>query len=154
STTANFDIPGTYVLKLTASDSVLDGNADVTITVLAPNTAPVANAGANQTIALPANATLNGSATDDGYPNPPGALTYAWAKVSGPGAVTFGNASAAATTAAFDQAGTYVLSLTANDSALSNSSNVTIVVQPVNQAPVANAGANQTIALPANATLN
>ena len=42
-------------------------------------------AGGNQTITLPATATLNGSATDDGLPNPPGALTYAWTMVSGPG---------------------------------------------------------------------
>ena len=40
------------------------------------NQQPVVNAGPNQTITLPAGATLSGSATDDGLPNPPGQLTY------------------------------------------------------------------------------
>ena len=152
-TTANFSQTGTYVLSLTASDSLLTGSSNVTITVLPINQAPVVNAGPNQSVQLPGNASLNGSATDDGYPNPPGALTYTWSKASGPGTVTFGNASAAATTATFGQAGTYVLSLTANDSILTGSSNVTVTVQPVNQAPVANAGGNQTIQLPSSVSL-
>jgi hypothetical protein len=42
--------------------------------------------------------------------------------------VTFGNANAVDTTASFSAAGTYVLRLTANDSALSNSDDVTIAV--------------------------
>ena len=58
------------------------------------NQPPVVSAGVNQTITLPAVANLNGSATDDGLPNPPGALTYAWSKVSGPGTVNFGNTAA------------------------------------------------------------
>lgn len=47
------------------------------ITVTA-NKAPVVTLGANQTITLPASATLTATATDDGAPNPPGALTHAW----------------------------------------------------------------------------
>ena len=34
STTADFNLPGTYVLRLTASDSQLNSSADVTVTVL------------------------------------------------------------------------------------------------------------------------
>ena len=60
---------------------------------------------ANQTILFPAVASLAGSATDDGLPNPPAALTYAWTKVSGPGTVTFANAASAVTTATFSLAG-------------------------------------------------
>jgi hypothetical protein len=48
--------------------------------------------------------------------------------VSGPGPVTFGNASAVDTTASFSAEGAYVLRLTANDSALSSSDDVTITV--------------------------
>ena len=61
-----------------------------------------------------------------------------------------------ATTATFSQAGTYVLRLTASDSLLSTSDDVTITVNPappVNQPPVVNAGDDQTITLPAGATL-
>ena len=122
----------------------------------AANQAPVVNAGTAQTITLPALATLSGSATDDGLPTPPGTLTYAWTKVSGPGAVTFGNAANAATAASFSVAGSYVLRLTASDGSLSASADVTITANPigtVNQAPVVSAGPNQTIALPASATL-
>jgi hypothetical protein len=57
-------------------------------------------------------ATLDGTITDDGATGP---LTHTWTKVSGPGAVTFGNAAILDTTATFSAAGTYVLRLTAND---------------------------------------
>jgi RHS repeat-associated protein len=92
------------------------------------NQAPVVNAGSNQAVTLPASAALNGSATDDGLPNPPGALTYTWSKVSGPGTVAFGNQNSPTTTANFSVAGTYVLRLTAFDGALPGISDVTIVV--------------------------
>ncbi len=122
----------------------------------AANQAPVVNAGTAQTVTLPAGATLSGSATDDGLPNPPGALTYAWSKVSGPGTVSFGNTANASTTASFSIAGSYVLRLTANDGVLSASDELTVIVSPVgtvNVPPSVNAGANQTITLPAAATL-
>ena len=122
----------------------------------ATNQAPVVNAGGDQAITLPAGATLSGSATDDGLPSPPAALTYAWSKVSGPGTVSLGNAANRSTTASFSTAGSYVLRLTANDGVLSASDELTITVSPVgtvNVPPVVNAGANQTITLPAAATL-
>src|SRR5438874_1398596 len=78
------------------------------------NLPPTANAGPDQSITIPANTvSLNGSATDDGQPN--GTITLNWTKVSGPGTVTFGSASQAATTAQFSTAGTYTLRLTVND---------------------------------------
>ena len=164
-TTATFDQAGTYVLRLTASDTLLSASSDVTITVNPPivtpptNQPPTVNAGANATITLPAGASLSGVVTDDGLPT--GAtVTSAWTKFSGPGAVTFANAASAVTTATFDQAGTYVLRLTASDTLLSASSDVTITVNPpivtppTNQPPTVNAGANATITLPAGASLN
>ncbi|MCU1383320.1 MAG: hypothetical protein JWL71_2017, partial [Acidobacteria bacterium] len=129
-TTATFDQAGPYVVRLTASDSLLSAFADVTITVnpAAPtNQAPMVTAGANATITLPAGVSLNGSITDDGLPI--GAtITAVWSKVSGPGNVAFTNAAGAVTTATFDQAGPYVLRLTASDSLLSKSADVTITV--------------------------
>jgi hypothetical protein len=88
----------------------------------------VVNAGSNQTITLPAAANLNGTVTDDGLPNPPGAVTVTWSKTSGPGTVTFANPAAKVTTATFSAAGTYVLKLTASDSALTASANTTVTV--------------------------
>jgi len=129
-TTATFSVAGSYVLRLTASDSALSASATVTITVNAVpvNQPPAVNAGANQTITLPAAANLNGTVTDDGLPNPPGAVTVTWSKDSGPGTVTFANSAAKVTTATFSVAGSYVLRLTASDSALTASATTTVTV--------------------------
>src|SRR5437870_4514090 len=84
--------------------AVLSSTSDVTITVNAANTAPVVNAGTNQTITLPATANLSATASDDGLPN--GTLTTTWSKFSGPGTVTFGSVNALITTATFSTSGT------------------------------------------------
>ncbi|HWS87495.1 MAG TPA: RHS repeat-associated core domain-containing protein [Pyrinomonadaceae bacterium] len=144
-TTATFGTHGTYVLRLTASDSQLSASGDVTVNVTTPNQAPVVNAGADQTVVLPAQAALSGSATDDGLPSG-SALAYTWAKVGGPGTVTFTNADAAATSAAFGAPGTYVLRLTASDSDKTASDDLTVTVNaPPNAAPDADAGPDQTV---------
>ena len=96
---------------------------------------------------------LNGTSTDDGLPYGSN-LTSTWTSVSGPGVVTFANASAPVSGASFITAGTYVLRLTASDGQSNTSDEVTVVVNPANQAPLVNAGANQTVTLPATATLN
>ncbi len=158
STTATFSVAGTYTLRLTANDSALSASDDVVVTVAAEppiNQAPVVGAGADQTITLPAAATLSGTVTDDGLPNPPSALTIAWTMVAGPGTVVFANPAAPATTATFSTAGTYTLELRADDSALANSDTVTITVNPapLNEAPVVSAGPDQSITLPALANL-
>ncbi len=97
------------------------------------NQAPTVSAGPDQNITLPAFASLDGTVMDDGLPNPPAAVTKTWSKLSGPGTVTFGNASAVDTTASFSQSGPYVLRLTASDSLLSSSDEVAVTVNPVGQ---------------------
>ncbi len=126
-TTASFSASGVYVLRLTASDSELSASDDVTITV---NAAPVVNAGPDQAVTLPAAALLDGTVSDDGLPNPPGAVTSSWSLLSGPGTVTFGDPSLVSTTASFSVYGVYVLRLTADDSDASASDDVTITVSP------------------------
>jgi len=105
----------------------------ITPSVEAPattNAAPIVSAGSDQTISLSGNSSvsldLHGTVSDDGLPNPPAAVTLTW---SGPEGVTF-SANAVDTTATFSGEGVYTLSLTANDSALSGSANVTITVTP------------------------
>jgi hypothetical protein len=93
------------------------------------NLEPVVNAGTDQTITFPAVATLVGSASDDGLPDPPDTLTITWSKVSGPGTVTFGDASDPTTTATFSTVGVYVLRLTADDSELDASDDIQITVE-------------------------
>ena len=94
----------------------------------AVNQSPIANAGADQTTEVQVPAVLAGTATDDGLPNPPAALTYQWAKVSGPGLLTLANATAATTTATFSLAGSYVVSLTVNDSEKTHRDEVSVRV--------------------------
>lgn len=109
------------------------GTYDAAIVKVAPGTppsnlAPSVNAGTDQTITLPASASLDGTVTDDGEPNPPGSVTTTWSKITGPGTVTFGNTSLVDTTASFSSSGTYVLRLTADDSDLVTTDDVTITV--------------------------
>ncbi len=92
------------------------------------NTPPSVDAGPEQTVTLPASATLHGSASDDGQPT--GKLTTTWAMVSGPAAVDLADTSARETTATFKAAGTYVLRLAASDGALEASDEIAITVQP------------------------
>src|SRR6185436_12273760 len=106
---------------------------------------------ADQMIALPSVANLNGSVSDDGLPSG-STLTSTWSKVSGPGTVTFANPNVTVTTATFSVAGDYVLQLTANDSELSGSDEILITVDPENQAPSVSAGDDKSITLPNNAT--
>jgi len=135
----------TYRVRATnrGGDSAWSNEASAT-TQGPANQAPSVSAGQNQSLALPNAAQLNGSVSDDGLPQPPGAVTAAWSAVSGPGTVTFGNASNASTTASFGAAGTYVLRLTANDGAASASADVTIQVAaaPVNTSPGLTSGAS------------
>ena len=110
------------------------------------NTAPTAQAGADQTIQLPATAQLTGSGTDAEN----NTLTYAW--TSAPATVTFSSTTTAATTATFPGAGTYTLTLTVNDGTATATDTVVVTVQTAptaNAPPTVNAGPDQTIVRPA-----
>jgi hypothetical protein len=100
------------------------------------NVAPVIDAGPNRSVSLGQQASLDGTVSDDGLPAG-AAVTVAWAKASGPGTVTFAAPTAVDTTAGFSAAGTYTLSLTANDTQLSAGDTMTVTVTDPN-APVTN----------------
>jgi RHS repeat-associated protein len=154
-TSATFDAPGAYVLRLSATDTELTTTSDVTINVTAPNAAPTVVAGQAQTLTLPNDTlALAGTITDDGLPQGR-SVSARWKKVAGPGAVTFADAGSASTSATFAQAGNYVLRLTADDSDMSASSDLVVTVKPApsNQPPVVSAGPNQSVSLPDAATL-
>ncbi|MEJ0106386.1 MAG: PKD domain-containing protein [Bacteroidota bacterium] len=157
STSATNLVQGTYVFKITVTDNNnFTGSDSVVVTVNAvANQLPVANAGANQTITLPANSvTLDGSSSAD----PDGTISaYTWSKVSGPAQGTISNTSAASTSITNLAQGIYVFKLTVKDNGNATAADsVTITVNAAaNKPPVANAGANQTITLPNNSvTLN
>lgn len=135
---SGFTMVGNYELQLTASDGVLSSPDTTIITV---NGAPVVSAGEDQTIIGPDNdVNLDGTVSDDGFPNPPGVLATQWTKQSGPGSVTFGDANAVDTTAAFSAIGLYVLRLTVNDGMLTAYDEVTINYIEGNDAPAVEAG--------------
>ena len=118
------------------SDSQLITTDEVTVVVNPPppvNQAPQVSAGPDQTITLPATASLSGSASDDGLPAG-STLVLSWSKVSGPGTVTFANPNAAVTAATFGAPGDYILRLTASDTLLTSSDEVNVTVNPA--APV------------------
>lgn len=119
--------PGELYFRIDA-DIVLEGSPPPPPPPPAVNVAPNVNAGVDQSITLPAAANLVGTSIDDGLPNPPATLTYAWSVSSGPALVTFGNSTAAATTATFAAAGTYVLRLTVSDSLLTAQDEAQVVV--------------------------
>ena len=154
-TQASFSTAGTYVLRLTANDGQLIGEDQMQVVASNPagNIAPVVSAGPDRTITLPAQASLDGTVTDDGLPSPP-TVTTTWTKVSGPGTVTFQNANAVDTQASFSLAGVYVLQLTASDGALSSSDPMQVTAQAANTAPAVSAGLDLEVVLPNQAALN
>jgi len=112
-----------------------------------------ARAGAAREPILTTTLQLAGSVTDDGLPKP-ARLVSTWTELSGPGAVTFADAHNPQTTATFSDPGKYVLRLTATDGQLTASSDVSVFINPADQAPVVNAGGDQSIPVGAVATLS
>ena len=116
------------------------------------NTAPTANAGADQTITLPTNSVeLNGSGTDiDGT-----ITSYSWSQIAGPAQAVITNAGTTKTSVTSLVQGTYQFRLEVTDnSGATGADTVQINVNPTsgssNIAPVAKAGADQVITLPTN----
>jgi hypothetical protein len=95
------------------------------------NRPPQVNPGPDQNFEsslFPARVDLSGTATDDGLPNPPGAITVSWSQISGPGAAWFDAPNNLATSASLPGVGTYVFRLTANDGALQTSGDLIVTV--------------------------
>jgi hypothetical protein len=121
---ANYNGNDSFVVQV--SDGM--GGADtitVNVNIAAVNDAPIANAGASQTVRMRDVVTLNGSGSDvDGNP-----LTYSWSLITVPAhskAVLSAVTSASPTFTA-DKAGTYVARLVANDGTV-NSAAATVTI--------------------------
>lgn len=93
------------------------------------NQSPIVSAGDDQSIS-DFSIFLDATVNDDGLPDPPGSLTYAWSQVSGPGSATINDPNAEDTTINFPDSvfGEYVFSLEASDGELSSSDEVTVTV--------------------------
>lgn len=141
------DVDGDYVAELVVGAGTQQSTADrVTITATRGNTQPNANAGPDQNVKTGARVVLDGSASDDADGD---TLGYAWSLTARPAASQAGLADADTRTPAFtaDQPGRYVVSLTASDATVSSAPDaVVITAAQANSAPVANAGADASIA--------
>jgi hypothetical protein len=143
-------VQGVYQFELRVTDNNgAFGRDTIQVTVNpAPNVAPVANAGSDQSITLPINyVSLSGSGTDvDGTIS-----AYLWTKVSGPAAGTINTPNTATTTVTGLIQGVYKFELSVTDnSGASGKDTMQVIVFALNVPPVSNAGLNQSITLPTN----
>ncbi len=144
----NVDADARFEFEFTVRDSKgLTGQDRVIITVQKANvgSAPIVNAGVDQSVSMGAWVTLSGSASDmDG-----GTLNYVWRQVSGP-TVTLDNPTMASTRFLAPNANAdieLVFELTVVDSSgLSATDRITVRAQKARNAPVVNAGADQSVA--------
>ena len=163
-TLAPGDPPATLTFQLEVCDPAPLCDTDtVTVTVNPPspvNQAPTADAGPDQIVASGATVNLNGTGSTD----PDGdTLTYAWTQQTGTtvtltGADTATPSFTAPTLAPGDPPATLTFQLEVCDPApLCDTDTVTVTVNPpspVNQAPTADAGPDQTVASGAPVTLD
>lgn len=118
------------------------------------NTAPVANAGAVQSVMSGSVVTLDGSKSSDVDND---TLTYAWTLSTKPpgSSAVLSDATSAKPTFKTDSAGIYVATLVVSDGKGSSpASTVTITASVANAAPVANAGAAQNVVVGSLVTLD
>jgi len=140
------DVAGDYVAQFIVNDGMIDSAADsVVIHAANGNTAPIANAGPDQSVAEGDTVTLDGSASNDADSDP---LTYSWSITSKPAGSTAGLSDPSLAMPSFvaDVAGDYVAQLIVNDGTVDSAADsVVIHAASGNTIPVANAGPNQSV---------
>ena len=136
------DKPGTFVASLTVKDGALMSPPD-TVTITTANSAPVAEAGADQTVKVGTTVQLDGSGSSDVDGN---ALTYRWELTSRPTGSTAALTGPTSVNPTFpiDKPGTYSVDLIVNDAQLDSEADV-VLITTENSAPVAEAGADQSV---------
>jgi hypothetical protein len=149
------DVAGTYSFILTVNDGIVESTASVvTITASAANSAPVANAGLPQNVALSTTVTLDGTGSTDANND---FISYKWTMITKPaGSIAMlASATSAKPTFRADVSGTYVATLIVNDGKLDSvAAATTVTVSSANSDPIANAGANQNVVLASTVTLD
>ena len=140
--TIDIDLPGAYEVRLVVNDGITDSAPD-TVTIATDNSAPVADAGADQLAQVGDTITLDGSASSDVDSDE---LTFSWALTSVPSgsAAALNDTTSVKPTFVIDVSGAYVAQLIVNDG-LVDSAPDTVVVATTNTAPVADAGDDQSL---------
>jgi hypothetical protein len=142
-----------YAFLLVVNDGVVNSIADqVVVTVKQVNKAPIAHAGTDQVVNEGATVTLDGSGSTD----PDGdALVYRW---NAPAGITLSSTTLSKPSfiaSEVKQDTQYTLTLKVNDGMVDSSTDeVVITVKQINKAPIANAGAAQTVKEGATVTLD
>ena len=147
---------GNYTLELDVSilqkySSGKEGISSATVQWSITNSAPVANAGANQTVVKNSLVTLNGSDSND--PNND-ALTYLW---TAPDGITLSSTTVAKPTFTAPEVNadkTFTFSLIVNDGAISSTADQVVITVKANQAPTANAGSDKSVMENSSCTLD
>ncbi len=145
------DLPGTYVAQLIVNDGFSSSLPD-SVTIDTVNSAPVADAGPDQTVLLTETAVLDGSGSSDADRD---VLTRRWSFTARPpgSQALLSNREAEMPTFVVDQLGTYVVQLIVDDGKVSSAPD-TVVLSTINSAPVADAGADQSVFVTETVTLD
>lgn len=145
------DRPGRYTAQLIVNDGTVDSAAD-TVVVDTLNSAPVANAGADQSARVGDTVTLDGRASNDVDGD---TLAYRWHVVTAPAGSTaaLSSTSAAQPQITIDAAGDYELELVVNDGTVDSAAD-RVLVSTLNSPPVARPGTNRSVALGSTVTLD
>jgi RHS repeat-associated protein len=135
------DLPGEYIVQLIVNDGKTDSKPD-TVVVSTGNTAPVANAGPDQTVFVNRFAQLNGSLSSDIDGD---TISYHWSIISKPlGSIAaLDDPNAVNPIFQVDEPGTYVLELIVSDGK-ADSKPDTVSINFENSKPVATAGPDLT----------
>lgn len=96
--------------------------------VSAMNTAPLADAGPDREAGAGEPIVLQGTYQDDGLPNPPGVVRFAWERIEGSGEVHFSATNVPSPTVTFTAAGRQVLRFTVDDGELAVSDEMAVMV--------------------------
>jgi len=132
-----FEAPGTFPVTLSVTDCVGNWDSDVMTVTVNENTAPIADAGADQTVDQGTVVTFDGSGS---WANG-GVVNLTWSVVDGAPVTLYG----VGPTHRFDSPGTFEVTLNATDPvSLWATDTMTVTVYDVT-APVANAGPDQTV---------
>ena len=140
------DRAGTFVVELIVNDGRADSAPDDVVFVTVPsNTAPIADAGSDQSVPLGATVTLDGSGSSDVDGDP---LTFFWTLSGVPAGsgAALSDPTAIMPTFVADLPGDYVAELIVDDGEAGSFPD-TVVVSTANSIPVADAGPDQSALL-------
>jgi hypothetical protein len=145
------DLPGSYTARLIVNDGTNDSAPDLVV-ITTVNSAPVADAGADQSVFLGDTVALDGSGSADADGD---ALTYTWAFASRPaGSVAvLSDPSADDPTFVVDLPGSYVVQLVVHDGTTASPPD-SVTITTGNSPPVADAGQDRAVFVAETVTLS